>query len=89
MFRVSVRDYARHDDGGDLPQPSDNLSRFVEPPHMGVAGSEIAIWLREDRIFLDCKEEVWNRLVEATAEQARGTNQVERLTHSGAWTEPQ
>jgi hypothetical protein len=33
-------------------QPSDDISCFVEPTHMGKAGGEVAIRLRGARIFL-------------------------------------
>jgi hypothetical protein len=41
---------------------------------MGVAGRKMAIRLRKDWIFLDCKEQAWKRLLEATAEQVSGTD---------------
>jgi hypothetical protein len=41
---------------------------------MGVASRKMAIRLREDGIFLDCKKEAWKRLLEATAEQMSGTD---------------
>ena len=43
LLRVSVGGGARHHDGGDCAQSLDDLSRFVEPPHMRVAGREKAV----------------------------------------------
>ena len=55
---------------------------------MGVTGSEKAIRFREGWILLNCKEEVWQRLIEAPTEQVSGTNHVERPADAGARTEP-
>ena len=37
----------RHHDGGNGAQHVDDPSRFFEPSHKGVAGGEIAVWLRK------------------------------------------
>ena len=79
----------RHHDRGDRTQSLYDLLRLVEPAHMGVTDSEIAIWLREGWILLDCKEEVWQRLIEALAEQVSGTDHVGGPTDPGARAEPQ
>ena len=65
LLRVSVWCDARHHDGGDRVQPHDNLSRFVEPPHMRIAGSEITMRLRVARIVLDREAEFRHCLIEA------------------------
>ena len=44
-------------------------SRFVEPSHMGIAGGERAVRLREAWIVLDGQEQLRRRLVEATSEE--------------------
>jgi len=41
-----------HHDGGNGAQPDNDLSRFVEPSEMGIAGCEKAIGLSERRKLL-------------------------------------
>ena len=88
MFGVSIRNDVWYHDRGDCAQSVYDLPCFIEPPHMGVTGSEMAIRLWEDGILLDCQDEVGTRLLEATAEQVSGTDQVKGLAHSGARTQP-
>ncbi len=64
MFRVSPSQTAGDQDGGDSPQPLDDLSRFVEPPHMCIAGRESAQCMREARSLLQRGKEDRRRILE-------------------------
>ncbi len=61
----------RYHDRGDGAQPRDDLSRVVEPTHMGVAGGEKAIRARKARILLDREEQFRHCLIEAPSEEMR------------------
>ena len=61
----------RYYDRGYGAQPRDNLSRVVEPTHMGVAGGEHAIRRREAWILLDRKEQIRQGLIKAPAGEMR------------------
>jgi hypothetical protein len=47
-----------HHNRDDGAQPLDNRSRFIEPPHIGIAGSEKAIRVREAWIILDREQQL-------------------------------
>jgi hypothetical protein len=70
-------------------QPRDDLSRVVEPAHMGVTGGEIAIRMRQARIFLDREQQFRHGLIEAPADEMRGTYYQERRADAGTGTEAQ
>src|SRR5215471_3764671 len=89
MLRIAVLTGGRHHDRGDGAQPRDSLSCLVEPPHMRVAGGEIAIRERLAGILLDREEEFRHGLVEAPSEKMRAAYCEERLADAGAGTEPQ
>jgi hypothetical protein len=48
-----------------------NFSGIIEPTHLRVAGSEIAIRDRETGILLDRKEQFRHRLIEPPTEKMR------------------
>jgi hypothetical protein len=66
MLRVPEGTGIRYHDRGDYPQPRDDLSRLIEPTHMGVARSEIAIRAREAWILLDRQEQLRLGFIEAS-----------------------
>ena len=45
---------------------------------MGITGGEIAIWLWEAGIFLDCEEQFWDGFIEAPSDEMRGAYYEER-----------
>jgi hypothetical protein len=47
VLSVAKEAGVQYHDSGDGAQPLDNLSGVVEPTHMGVAGGETAIRIRE------------------------------------------
>ena len=53
----------------------DDLSRFVEPPHMGVARGEETVWNGRAGIVLDCLEQLRRRLIVPVCEEIRLTHQ--------------
>src|ERR1051325_7641664 len=69
VLRIPVRTGVRHHDGGNGPQPSNDLSCLVETAHMDITSSEIAIRLREARIFLDGEAQFRYRFIEAPADE--------------------
>src|SRR5262249_24564136 len=80
---------ARHNNGGNGPQPVDDLSRLIEPPHMRVAGGENAIWPWIAWVLLDREEQLRHGLIEAPAEEMRIAYCYERRADAGAGTEAQ
>src|ERR1700726_3032963 len=79
----------RYHDGGDRAQPLHNCSCIYKPSHMGVAGGEKLIWMREVWIILDREEQLRHRLVEAASEEIRGTYCSEGRADAGAGAEAQ
>jgi hypothetical protein len=69
--------------------PLDDLTCVVEPAHMGAAGGENAIRLREARIVLDREEQFRHGLVEAPAVEMRLAYYRERRADAGARAEAQ
>ena len=63
--------------------------RFVEPPHVGVAGSEKAVCVRETGIVLDSQEERRQRFIETPAEEMRASDYNGRPAATGARAETQ
>ena len=53
---------------------------------MSITGGEIAIWLREAGIFLDCKEQFGDGFIEAPSDEMRGACYEERREQAGAGT---
>jgi hypothetical protein len=76
-------------DRGNSPQPCDDLPSVVEPTHMGIAGGEIAIWVRVARILLDRQEKYRHRLIEAPSQEMCGAYYHERSADTGARAETQ
>jgi hypothetical protein len=64
MLGISQEIGIRNHDRGNSPQPSQNFSGVIEPTHLRVAGSMIAIRDRETGILLDRKEQFRHRLIE-------------------------
>ena len=56
VLGVSQEAGVRDHDGANGAQARDDLSRFGEAPHMGIAGGEIAIRHGEAGILLDREE---------------------------------
>ena len=67
----------------------DDLSRLVEPPHMRVAGGEIAIRRRVTWIFLDREKQLRHGLIETPTEEMRAADYNELRADPGAGTEAQ
>ena len=89
MFWVPQETGVRYYDRGYGAQPRDNLSRVVEPTHMGVAGGETAMRQREARILLDREEQLRYSLTEAPAGEMRGAYYKDRRADADAGTEAQ
>src|SRR5208282_3177714 len=89
VLGVPVLAEVRYHERRDGAQPRDDLSRVVEPTHMGVAGGERAIRAREAGILLDREEQLRHRLIEAPAEEMGVAYLQERRADPGARTEAQ
>ena len=89
VLRVTEHRVARHDDSRNGSQPVEYRSCLVDPPHMRVARSEIAIWVGEAWILLNGQEKLRCCLVEAPAGEVRGAYYKERRADAGAGTEAQ
>ena len=87
MFRVPQKAKGRQYDRGDAPEPLHDFSRRFEPPHMGIAGGESAIWLRVGRIILNREKEFWHRLIKTPTQEMCPAYQCERVADAGARTE--
>src|SRR5215813_5164583 len=79
----------RYHDRGNGAQARDDLSRVVEPTHVGVTGGEKAIRLREAWTLLDREDQLRLCLIEAPSKKMRGAYHGERRADAGAGTEPQ
>ena len=66
---AEVHNIRRHQGRGNGAQPLDDIPGLIKPPHTGVASSEIATSHGKVRNFLERKEQLWDRLVEASAEK--------------------
>jgi hypothetical protein len=71
------------------PQPRDDFSRIVKPPHMSVAGGEITIGLDVARILLDREEQLRHGLIEPASKEMRAPYYPERRARWGTGTEAQ
>jgi len=89
MLRIAQMDRVVHHDRSDGAQTLDNIMRFVEPAHMGVAGGENAIRLQESRILLDREEKLGKGLIEELPDKVGGTDDVKSPTNSGARAQTQ
>ena len=69
VLAVAVRQIARHDERGIGAQLCDDRTRFVEPPHMGIARCEIAVWVGGARIVLNGQEQIRRRFVKLAFEE--------------------
>jgi hypothetical protein len=78
----------RYYDRRNSAPPLDDRSCVVKTAHMGVAGGESAICLREARVVLDCEQQLWDGLIQSPSEEMRAAYQGERHT-AGAWAEAQ
>jgi hypothetical protein len=58
VLRPAKRQIGEHDERGNGAQPCDDRARFVEIPHMGIAGREKAIWNGRARIVLNGLEQL-------------------------------
>ena len=72
MLGVLQKADARYHDRSNGAQLLDDLSRVVEPTHMGIAGGESAVGGRLAWIVLDREEQVRYCLFEAPAVEMRG-----------------
>ena len=88
MLGISERQRARDDDRSDGTQPGDDLSRVVEPSHMGIAAGKRAVWWRVRRTFVDRHEQLGHRGVELPIYQIRATDHGQMRTQPLAWAEP-
>ena len=69
MLRVPVARCALHHDGRDGAQPPNDVTRFVKPSHMRVAGRQHAIGHREARSQFERGQQVCCRRIEPAAEE--------------------
>src|SRR4051812_24340694 len=79
----------RYHNGSNGAQSSNNLSSFVQPSQMCVAGGKkpIRVWMM--RIVLNGHEQSWYRLFKAPADEMRDAEQMERRANASAWAEAQ
>jgi hypothetical protein len=77
VLRVPIPRCALHHDTRNHAQPPDDLSRFVEPPHVRVAGSEDAIADRKTRSPLERSKQVCRRLVEPKTKEVCLTDPIQ------------
>ena len=70
-------DNRRHYARGNGAQLVNNPSGFVEAPHMHVRRSQKAVWGRVVGVLLDSEEELRYCLIEASAEEMRGADDIE------------
>jgi len=89
MLDVPQRCDLRNNQRGNCAQPLDDLSRFVEPPHMDEAGSEKAIRLSKTRMLLSREKKFRQSLIEAVADEMRRTDYKEGQADAGARAETQ
>src|SRR5271169_3057197 len=89
VLGVPIEAGVRYHERRDGAQPRDDLSRVVEPTHMGVAGGERAIRAWEAGILLDREEQLRHGLLEAPTAEMRRAYCLERIADMGAGTEPQ
>src|ERR1700693_5532219 len=80
---AEIGDYNR----GHGTQPKDDISRVVEPAHMGVAGSEITVGERVTRVLLDRAQQDRYRLIETPTDKMRGADPHQRRTDASARAE--
>src|SRR5580693_9602123 len=77
MLRISeLKRPIRHHLGCDRAQPRDRRARFVEQPHMRIASRKKTAGIREKRHGLDRNPQSGDCLLETTAEEQSGTDQV-------------
>ena len=86
---AQVHDIGRHHGRGDGAQPLDGMPRLFEPAHTGVASSEVTTRYREVRGLLEREEQLWDRLVETSAEKVGGADQSVNRPAPGARAETQ
>src|SRR5215470_4107589 len=82
MLRISKLRVGWNYSTGDGAQSPDDISRLVEPPHMGVAGGKVAISRWEARIVLDGEEEIWHRRFVSPADKMGLADNSERKADS-------
>src|ERR1700730_19463514 len=77
MLRISeLKRPIRHHLGCDRAQPRARRARSVEQPHMRIESRKITAGVREKRHALDRNPQSGDCLLETTAEEQSGTDQV-------------
>src|ERR1700730_6233366 len=77
MLRISeLKRPTHHHLGRDRAQPRDRRTRLLEQPHMSIASRKITVGVGENRHALDRNPQLWDCLLETTAEEQSGTDQV-------------
>src|SRR5262249_9136434 len=66
MIGVALGQLVWHDQRCDRTQSGDNLARFLEPPHMGVARGEKTVWLGVSWMILKRYPQFRCRIVKPT-----------------------
>ena len=88
MLGVPQEAGVRYHNSGNGAQPCDDLPGVFEATHMGVTGGKKAMRVRQARILLNCEEQLRHCLIEATANEMRGTYYNERRGGPRARAEP-
>ena len=78
MLGVPQEAGVRYHDRSNGAQSRNDLSGVVDPIHMGIAGGEKAMSVRQARILLNCEEQLRHGLIEAPADEMRSAYYNER-----------